>query len=82
MEQPQLPENRRTLYAASARFDRKERKLFGLSRPPPSQNSFDFQSHRPYVHRSKRQRRNLALDLGSVKASFKKGPGLDLHSLS
>lgn len=28
MEQPQLPENRRTLYAVSARFDRKERKLF------------------------------------------------------
>jgi hypothetical protein len=35
---------------------------------------FDFQSHRTYVHRSKRQRRHLALDLGSVKASFKTDP--------
>ena len=43
---------------------------------------FDFQGYRSYVHRSKRQRRHLALDLGSVKASFKKGPGLGLHSLS
>jgi hypothetical protein len=42
---------------------------------------FDFQRHRTYVHCSKRQRRHLALDLGSVKASFKKGPGLDLRSL-